>query len=359
MVCVPPKSVDGLLTTQVSAFAPNFQTPYAERANLTVQRDFGHNVVGTVNYEYVQGLHLVRSLDVNLPKPVITQYPVYNDTGSVFLGMYDIASFSTWQNTPSVTCPYPPCINQIQRPDPRLGAINSFQSESSSLYNGLSVSLKRTMSHGMYFQVAYTLAKAVDEGQDALVVGRSGNVQNSYATSLERGPSVTDQRNRFVAAWVAEPKFRFDQGVVDNLLNNWKLSSVITYGSGRPVNATMAGDSNGDGNIYNDRLPGYSRNAFIGPDYFTTDMRVTRTVKCGDRIVLNLAAESFNLFNRDNGRVDSSADGFYNSAGQFVAYSTAIKGKRYPGQFLMNSQFLMPTNAYAARQVQLALRLGF
>ena len=56
-----------------------------------------------------------------------------------------------------------------------------------------------------------------------------------------------------------------------------KLSSVLTYGSGRPIDATVAGDANQDGNTYNDRLPGYRRNAFIGPDYSTTDFRVTRT----------------------------------------------------------------------------------
>jgi hypothetical protein len=211
----------------------------------------------------------------------------------------------------------------------------------------------------MYFQVAYTLAKAVDDGQDALIVGRSGDVQNSYATSLERGPSVTDQRNRLVGAWVAEPAFHFDQAALNKLANHWKFSSVLTYGSGRPVNATMAGDPNADGNIYNDRLPGYIRNAFIGPNYFTTDMRVTRNVRCGERIVLNLAAESFNLFNRTNSRVNISDDGFYNSAGQFVAYTSAVTGKLYPGQFLINSRFLTPTNAYAPRQVQFSLRLGF
>ncbi len=359
LVCAPPKSLAGLVTTQISAFAPNFQTPYTEQANLTMQREFGRNVVGTVSYEYVHGLHLLRSLDVNLPAPTITQYPVYNDAGSVFLGMYDVASFTTEQTTQSATCLYPPCVNQLQRPNPQLGAINSFQSESSSIYNGMTVSLKRTMSHGMYFQVGYTLAKAIDDGQDALVVGRSGNVQDSYATSLERGPSVNDQRNRFVAAWVAEPNFHFDQKVLSRLTNNWKLSSVLTAGSGRPINATMAGDPNGDGNIYNDRLPGYGRNAFIGPDYFSTDMRVTRSVRCGDRVVLNFIAESFNLFNRTNSRVQISDDGFYNSAGQFVAYSTTVTGTRYPGEFLMNSQFLTATNAYAPRQVQLSLRLSF
>ena len=211
LVCTPPAALAPYLTTQVSAFSPNFQTPYTEQANITVQRELGRNIIGTVSYIYVHGVNEIRSLDVNLPKPIITEYPVYNDTGSVFLGMYDVASFATWQTTPSVTCPYPPCLNPLQRPDPRLGAINSFESESSSIYNGMTVSLKRQMNHGMYFQVGYTLAKAMDDGPDALVVGRPGNVQNSYATSLEWGPSVTDQRNRFVAAWVAQPKFHFQQ----------------------------------------------------------------------------------------------------------------------------------------------------
>ena len=104
---------------------------------MAVQQQFGHNFVATVSYTYVHGCTRFVRWTVNLPKPIITEYPVYNDTGSVFLGMYDVASFSTWQTTPSVTCPYPPCINPVQRPDPRLGAINSFESESSSIYNGV------------------------------------------------------------------------------------------------------------------------------------------------------------------------------------------------------------------------------
>ncbi len=38
-------------------------------------------------------------------------------------------------------------------------------------------------------------------------------------------------------------------------------------------------------------------------------------------------AESFNLFNRTNSRVQISDDGFYNSAGQFVAYSTKVAAR--------------------------------
>ncbi len=360
LVCTPPPSVASLLTTQVSAFAPNFQTPYVEQANLTLEKDLGAKITASVSYLYVHGVHLIRSLDVNLPKPTITDYPVYNDDGSVFLGMDQVASFATWQTTRSVACPYPPCINDVQRPDPRLGTINSFESASSSVYNGMTISLKRQINQGIFFRIAYTFAKAIDDGQDALVVGRPGNVQNAYATSLERGLSVTDQRNRFLAATVVEPRpLQLGNSLLNALANHWKLSSVITFGSGRPYNATMAGDANQDGNTYNDRLPGYKRNAFIGPNYFTTDVRIMRTLKMGVRARLELLAESFNLTNRVNSRVIISDDGFYNSAGQFVAYSTKVAGKTYPGQFQINSQFLLPTSAYAPRQVQLSIRLNF
>jgi hypothetical protein len=359
MVCKPPASVASLVTTQVSAFAPNFQTPYAEQAHLTVERELGAKVSLTATYLYVHGMHLIRLLDVNLPKPTILDYPVYNDDGSVFLGMDQVASFVTWQTRRSVACPYPPWINDVQRPDPRLGTINSFESGSSSVYNGMTVTLKRQINNGLFFRIAYTLAKAIDDGQDALV-GRPGNVQNVYATWLERGLSVTDQRNRFLAAVVVEPRpFQFHNGVLNALMNHWKCSTVVTFGTGRPFNATMAGDANQDGNTYNDRLPGYKRNAFIGPDYFTTDMRVTRTLKMSDRVRLELLAESFNLTNRINSRAVIADDGFYNSAGQFVAYSTKVKGKMYPGQFQINSKFLLPTNAYAPRQIQLSIRLNF
>jgi len=364
LVCTPPPSLAPFITTQISAFAPNFQTPYTEQANLTMEHQFGAKIMASVSYLYVHGLHLIRSLDVNLPPPTIVDYPVYNDTGSVFLGQYyPVASFSTWQTTPSVTCPYPPCINPVQRPIPQLGIINSFQSEAMSLYNGMTVSVKREISHGMYFKIAYTLSKAIDDGPDALVVGRPGNVENSYDVAAERGYSDDDQRHRFVASWVAEPRnIEFDHAWLNAVLNHWKLASIVTLTSGRRYSATVAGDPNGDGNIYNDRLPGDSRNAFTGSAYFTTDLRLTRTLELGPRLKLQLLAESFNLTNHENKRVEISDDGFYNSAGQFVAYSNqpvGINGKWYPGEYQINETFLTPTNAYAARQVQISLRLNF
>ena len=233
--CTPPASVAKYLTTQVSAFSPNFQTPYTEQASFTLEYGIGANLTASASYLYVHGEHLIRSLDANLPKPKITEYPVYDDQ-SVFTGdYYSVASFATWQTTRSVDCPYPPCINDVQRPDPRLGTINSFESAASSVYNGLTLLLKGKIGKQLFVRVGYTFAKAIDDGTDALVVGRPGNVQNAYATQLERGLSVTDQRNRFVASTVYEPaSFHYEQPALNALFNHWKVSTVFTAGSGRP-----------------------------------------------------------------------------------------------------------------------------
>jgi len=129
-----------------------------------------------------------------------------------------------------------------------------------------------------------------------------------------------------------EPHF-FHRGneFLGHVFNDWRLSTVVNYGSGRPFNATVAGDPNQDSNDLNDRLPGYSRNAFTGPDYATTDLRVTRSLHFGERYKLNLVAESFNLFNRDN----------------FLA----------PASNRSAATFGTITTTYDARQLQLGLKV--
>ncbi len=298
---------------------------------------------------------------MNLPPPQEVSYPVYDQSGTNFLGtFYHVKSFSTWQLQRSLTCPFPPCINPLARPIPQLGAIDVFESAASSVYHGLTVSVRRRMTNGLYFRVGYTFARAIDDGQDALVAGQPAVVQNSYSTSSERGPSVTDQRHRFVFSWIADPRpFHREHPLLGAMFNEWKLAGVVTYGSGRPVDARITGDANQDGNSSNDRLPGVGRNAFLGPDYSTTDMRLTRRFYFGDRIKLDLIVESFNLLNRDNQRVQISADGFQNAAGQFVQFDNSIGINTFPALYRTPGSFLKATDAYAPRQLQLATKLIF
>ena len=359
--CALPSSLAQYAQAGVSAFSPNFKTPKVEQASLGLEREVAHRLAVGVSYMYVHGVDLIRARDVNLPPPVNVEYPVYDSTGTNFLGTYyDVQSFSTWQLTSSFTCPYPPCINPLARPIPQLGAIDVFESAASSVYNGMTVSIHRQMTSGLYFRLAYTFAKAIDDGQDALVAGVPAVVQNSYNTAAERGLSVTDQRHRLMFAWIADPKpFGREQPVMEKMFNDWKLAGVLTYGSGRPENVMVSGDPNQDDNDTNDRLPGVGRDSFIGPDYATTDLRLTRRLFMRERLKLDLILESFNLLNRDNKRVLITEDGMETDTAYFEKISNEIGVNYYPGHFQIPSNPLQPTSSFSPRQVQLALKMTF
>jgi outer membrane receptor for ferrienterochelin and colicin len=363
--CSAPPEVAGKLEADLSTFAPHFQTPYVSQASLTVEREIVDEIGVNVSYLYVHGTHLLRTRDVNLPAPQVYQYPVYDDQG-VFTGeYYPVDSFATWQTTPSVTCPFnppywsPPCINDVVRPVPQLDAVDQFESAVSSVYHGLTVAVRRRMRNGIFFRVAYTWAKAIDDGQDSPFVAPPA-VQNAAAPQRERGISTTDQRQRFVIAWVWAPKpFHQEHGTLKKFFNDWTLAGTVTFGSGRPVNARIVGDANRDTNSSNDRLPGVSRNAYYGPDYFTTDLRLTRRLFVRDRLTIDALVESFNVFNRANLRFDNTENDFQNAAGAFVLSDTAIGMNRYPAYYQMRSGFLEPSNAYAPRQVQFGVKMRF
>lgn len=357
-LCALPAGFTQGVTDDVSAFASNFVTPRVQQTSVTLEKEVAEHSTVAISYLYVHGEHLIRALDVNLPPPVALTYPIFDSTGSIFQGgFYTVDSFATWQFTQSPTCPFPPCINPLGRPIAQLGAIDEFQSAASSVYNGATLSINRRVARGSYLRLAYTFAHAIDDGQDALVAGEPATVQNSYNPSAERGPSVTDQRNRFSAAFSAEPRpFHRGHEVAGRFFNDWKLSSVVTVGSGRPENATVSGDPNQDGNDLNDRLPGYGRNAFTGPDYATTDLRLTRKIRFGEAYKLEFIVESFNLLNRDNQRVTITSDGLTTNATTFVQDSTTVGIAQYPAYYQQPQNFLKPNAAYAPRQVQLALK---
>src|SRR5260221_6494377 len=202
----------------------------------------------------------------------------------------------------------------------------------------------------------YTWTHAIDNVQDALVAGAPATVQNSYSTKRERASSVTDQRQRLTISAIEEPNpFEAGQKIPAAMFNHWKISGIMTYGSGRPANATVSGDPNQDGNASNDRLSKYGRNAFLGPDYATLDLRVGRKLNLGGRYHLELTGESFNLFNRDNQRYGVADSGYYTAAGKVVKYLQSARGTYYSGYFQQTTNLLQPTRFLAPRPLQISI----
>jgi hypothetical protein len=358
--CSVPTNLMQFAQSTISAFAHDFRSPEVHQVSVSLERELANRVVGEISYSFVHGQNLIRARDLNLPPPSTVEYPVYDASGFNLLGYGPVQTFATWQFTTSSTCPFRPCINPLARPIPQLGSINVFESAASSVYHGATISIRRQMTHGLYFRFGYTYAHAMDDGQDALVAGRPATVQNSYLPNSERANSVTDQRNRFVFSWIYEPHaLNGGQGWLGKLTKGWKNSGVVTAGSGRPVDATVAGDANQDGNYGNDRLPKARRNSFVGPDYSTTDMRIARRIYSKNGRKLEFTAESFNLFNRLNSRFQLTSDGAVSNAAQFN-YGTKVIGIRhFPAYYQIPTNFMHAMNAYAPRQIQFALRFGF
>ena len=87
--CLAPASLASFIQNDISAFAHDFQTPHVEQASLSSEREFADRMAAGISLMYVHGEHLIRARDVNLPTPTQVSYPVFDQSGSNFLGIYD------------------------------------------------------------------------------------------------------------------------------------------------------------------------------------------------------------------------------------------------------------------------------
>ncbi len=69
--------------------------------------------------------------------------------------------------------------------------------------------------------------------------------------------------------------------------------------------------------------------------------------------------DSFNLFNRDNQRVQITSNGLTVNATTFTPYTTYVNGAPYPAYYQQPQNFLKANGAFAPRQVQLGVKFIF
>ncbi len=74
---------------------------------------------------------------------------------------------------------------------------------------------------------------------------------------------------------------------------------------------------------------------------------------------LEFTAESFNLFNRLNRRYQITDDGLMSNQAQFNFGTKRLGINYFPAYYQVPTNFMKATSAYAPRQLQFALRLGF
>ncbi len=250
--------------------------------------------------------------------------------------------------------------------------VNAQLSDGNSSYNALNIELKKRFSTNMQFYATYTWSHSIDDSSDLQTLLKPQDNTNFRA---ERSDSLFDQRHRFVFSGVFSTPDGWRSGSAwKKFMHGFSFSPIVEYGSGRPFNIIAPGDANGDFQSTNERpfvLPdgrlckgqnsvadtndpvcvqGFpingtlGRNAGTTHNYFSVDARLSRKIRFGERISLDLIAEGFNLFNRFN---EAGANPFYTVVNGFN--QRASNGKYYS----------QPTSAFDPRQFQFGAKLNF
>ena len=146
-------------------------------------------------------------------------------------------------NPPQGTIP-PGIPNHVR--DPNVGSIAAIVTEGRIWYTGLDLTW-RWRGEGAWYQLSYTLSKALDMGPDPLKGGVS-LPPDSNKMEAEKGRSDADRRHRFVVA-----------GEIPLKWMGLRASSLLQLSSGAPFNVTTGRDENLDG-MTSDRPKGVGRN---------------------------------------------------------------------------------------------------
>ena len=246
------------------------------------------------------------------------------------------------------------------------GDVSAQVSDGNSSYNAMNLELKQRFSSNFQFLASYTWSHSIDDSSDLQTLLKPQDNRNFRA---ERSDSLFDQRHRFVfSGFLTAPDNWNAGGGFKRFLSGFTVAPIVEISSGCPFNILAIGDSNGDLQSSNERpsvLPdgtlcanlvdcpaGFStfpvsgnlgRNRGITHSYFSVDMRLTKKIRFGERVSLDLIAEGFNLLNRFN---EASANPFYKVVNAF--------GQRTGGKY-----YSEPTAAYDPRQFQFGFKLNF
>ena len=239
------------------------------------------------------------------------------------------------------------------------GEVDAQLSDGNSNYNAMNLELKRRFANNFEFQASYTWSHSIDDSSDLQTLLKPQDNRNFRA---ERANSLFDQRHRFVFSGIltSPAEWRHGDGL-HKFLSDFTLAPIVEISSGRPFNILTGSDSNGDLQSSNDRpsvnasgvlfVPTTAfTNGSLGRDlgithsYASFDMRLTRVIRLGERLRLDVIAEGFNLFNRFN---EAAASPFFSDVNAFN--QRASNGHYYS----------RPTAAYDPRQFQFGLKLNW
>ena len=131
------------------------------------------------------------------------------------------------------------------------GDLQAWGSVAKSEYHAFQLTVRKRLSHGVLFNLNYTLSHSLDHGSsperaDAFSPagsgpGYSGSTINTWDLDLEYATSDFDMRHQFNSSWVVEMPFgqgrafASNTGWANQILGGWQISGILRLNSGLPL----------------------------------------------------------------------------------------------------------------------------
>lgn len=278
------------LPWSANALGQNFPDPFSLQYTMDLERQFGGTFV--ISAAYVGN----RAIDLGMVR---------------------------FQNYPNRL------TNQV--PVPGFGSFRYIDSSNSSNYNSLQISLKKRYSSGLNLDFNYTWSRSMGYGSSD--VGLETPPQDNNNIRLDYGPTPFDVRQVFVgsvlydlpfARWTSHPLLR-------HIVGGWQISGILTAQTGSPLNITQSSNYassrpdyiGGSATLPNaantllylngaafTRVPApqgnplydgsIGRDAIYSPGLWSTNMTLAKNIALGEKVKLQLRADTFDTFNHRN-----------------------------------------------------------
>ena len=124
-----------------------------------------------------------------------------------------------------------------------------------SNYNGMIVTLHKQTTHGLMFDLNYTLSRALDDG--LINQNNAGFYSNGFTPNVSWGPTIYDRTHTFSGVYVYSlpaghgHMFHFNNPALDKVISGWYTSGVFTAYSGLPLTVSESGQVWGNGLLIN------------------------------------------------------------------------------------------------------------
>ncbi|OLE80678.1 MAG: hypothetical protein AUF76_14340, partial [Acidobacteria bacterium 13_1_20CM_2_65_9] len=244
------------------------KTPFSDQVTIGVARELRSDLALTVDYTYLRGRDLFRTVDLNGPS-------AFDTTTGATRTIVQADATRAYGSPSRVPGPFGITEGGFKQ-------IRAVVSEGNGWYNGLKLNLTKRFAQRHFYQVSYTLSRAENE-QDDFGSAAQGADPFDFRRALASNdvPHILVMNGTYVLPYAVS------------------LSAIGSFKSGLPVDPQAGTDLNGDG-FTTDRPGTLARNSFRLPASKTVDVSLAKTFAFGGPHQLEVRMDTFNLLNAIN-----------------------------------------------------------